>query len=253
MSPTTLEHEPGPVEEALSAPTPARAPRTGAPDRAPHDDRPLRDVVREPGAAPTRRRSTSSRPAPAGPPGQPTPRMPRDRPRAGTTPGSGAPRIRLVPSGPSLPAPTTSTSVHAVPQTVGARIEALRAADRSTVVEAADEPRGPVPTADLRHTSGAVAHAVLEVLAGTRPLAQLARWVTPGVYEALRTRTELTVRVLGAGTGRRPLVRRVRVCPVDPHAAEATVVAHDGHRVRAVALRFETHRGAWRVTALEVG
>ncbi|WP_448631689.1 Rv3235 family protein [Cellulomonas soli] len=53
--------------------------------------------------------------------------------------------------------------------------------------------------------------------------------------------------------GAPPLVRRVRVCAVDPHAAEATVIAHDGQRVRAVALRLETHRGAWRVTALEVG
>ncbi|GAA3814996.1 Rv3235 family protein [Cellulomonas soli] len=240
MSTQTLEHEPGPVERALSG-TPSGRNARG-------------DVVRDPGAAPSRRGTAGSRPtAPAGPPGQPAPRTPRERPRAGSTPGPGGPRAHLLPAEVLAPIPTATHPAYTVPQTLGARIDALRAVDRSTVVEASDEPRGPVPAGDLRRTSGAVAHAVLEVLAGTRPLAQLARWVTPGVYEALRARTVLTVRVLGTGTGRRPLVRQVRVCAVDPHVAEATVVAHDGRRVRAVALRLETHRGAWRVTALEVG
>lgn len=238
MSTPTLEHEPGPVERALSAPPAPRVARG--------------DVVRDPGAAPSRRSTAGSRPAPSSPAGPQGPRSPRQGPRTvtGTT---GSPRVRLVPAPSPERVPAVATPPHVVPPTVGARIEALRASDRSTVVEASDEPRGPVPSGDLHDTSRALAHAVLEVLAGTRPIAQLARWVTPGVYEALRHRTSLTVRVLGADSSRRPLVRRVRVCPVDPHVAEATVVAHDGRRVRAVALRLETHRGAWRVTALEVG
>ena len=52
---------------------------------------------------------------------------------------------------------------------------------------------------------------------------------------------------------RRPAARRVRVCPVDRHTAEACLVVDDGVRVRAVALRLEAHRGAWRVTTLEIG
>ncbi|WP_449385540.1 Rv3235 family protein [Cellulomonas soli] len=255
MSLTTLEHDSGPVERALTAPT-ARPTLPGAEHPTARAERRSRDVVVDPGAAPSRGPGGGSRPSPAGPTGQPSPRTarpPRERPRTGPTTAHPGPRVRLVPAMPQAAPPIAAAPPHTVPPSVRSRIDALRAADRSTVVEASDEPRGPVPDADPRHTSGAVAHAVLEVLAGTRPLAQLARWVTPGVYEALRTRTELTVRVLGVATGRRPLVRRVRVCAVDPHAAEATVIAHDGQRVRAVALRLETHRGAWRVTALEVG
>lgn len=240
MSTPTLEHEPGPVERALAAPPAPRVARG--------------DVVRDPGAAPSRRSTAGSRPAPSSPAGPHGPRAPRSGSRTAAVTGATAtPRVRLVPALTPEQVPAVGTPPHVVPPTVGARIEALRASDRSTVVEASDEPRGPVPSGDLYDTSRALAHAVLEVLAGTRPIAQLARWVTPGVYEALRSRTSLTVRVLGAATARRPLVRRVRVCPVDPHVAEATVVAHDGRRVRAVALRLETHRGAWRVTALEVG
>ena len=49
------------------------------------------------------------------------------------------------------------------------------------------------------------------------------------------------------------MIRRARACRVDAHVLEASLVADDGVRVRAVALRLEAHRGAWRVTALEIG
>ena len=54
-------------------------------------------------------------------------------------------------------------------------------------------------------------------------------------------------------TPRPPVIRRTRACRVDSHVLEASMVADDGVRVRAVALRLEGHRGAWRVTALEIG
>ena len=72
---------------------------------------------------------------------------------------------------------------------------------------------------------------------------------------SLQVRAGLTRRVLGtAADGRRPpAIRRARVCRLGTHVLEAAVIADDGARVRAVALRLEGHRGAWRVTALEIG
>jgi hypothetical protein len=142
---------------------------------------------------------------------------------------------------------------HAAPPTAAGRIAVLRASDRSLVIEADDGPRT-LPEADPSTVARAVALASLEVLAGRRPVAQLARWLTPGVYGSLQARAGLTQRVLGtSGVTRQPVVRRTRACRVDAHVLEASLVADDGVRVRAVALRLEEHRGAWRVTALEIG
>jgi hypothetical protein len=75
------------------------------------------------------------------------------------------------------------------------------------------------------------------------------------VYEALRMRAALTARAIGSGggAGRHPSLRRVRACVVAPGVVEATVVADDAQRVRAVAVRLEGWRGQWRATALEIG
>lgn len=111
-----------------------------------------------------------------------------------------------------------------------------------------------------------VAQGALEVLAGTRPLQQLARWLDPDNYERLQLRANL-VRCISSAPGasaatqpsdspsvrRQVVVRSARVCPVDIGVYEASVVAYDQKRVRAVALRIEQRRGQWRVTALEIG
>ncbi|OUM40262.1 hypothetical protein B8W73_15430 [Arthrobacter agilis] len=108
-----------------------------------------------------------------------------------------------------------------------------------------------------------VAQGALEVLGGSRPLQQMARWLDPENYERLQLRANL-VRCIDAArsTGhghprpsadRHVVVRSARVCPVGPGVYEASVVAFDHKRVRAVALRIEQRRGAWRVTALEIG
>ncbi|MBG6182093.1 hypothetical protein IWX65_000022 [Arthrobacter sp. CAN_A214] len=111
-----------------------------------------------------------------------------------------------------------------------------------------------------------VAQGSLEVLGGTRPLQQLAKWLDPDSYERLQLRANL-IRCIAAersGTGlpgqhpafrvhRNVVVRSVRVCCVKPAAYEAAVVVFDQKRVRAVALRIEQRRGSWRVTALEIG
>ncbi|RHA39382.1 energy transducer TonB [Cellulomonas rhizosphaerae] len=165
-----------------------------------------------------------------------------------------APRVRLLAPTPAVAAPTATGPAVQVPPTLAARLTVLRATDRSPVLEAVDEDRGPEPAADPAHVARAIAHAVVEVLLGRRPVTQLARWMTPGVYETLQGRAALTARVLGPrAAGRGAAVRRVRVCAVEPHVCEAGVVVDDGVRVRAVALRLETHRGTWRTTSLEVG
>ncbi len=107
-----------------------------------------------------------------------------------------------------------------------------------------------------------VAQGSLEVLAGTRPLQQLARWLDPENYERLQLRANL-VRCIrppaadaGAARTRTPrhvVIRSVRVCPVSADVYETSVVAFDQTRVRAVALRIEQRRGSWRITALEIG
>lgn len=135
-------------------------------------------------------------------------------------------------------------------------------------------PQGTAPGAaaplDPRQASCMVALGAVEVLAGRRPLAQLARWLTPDVYDALSRRAALTApgtRVLdtaaagrdvrrdddGRSAARRASVRRVRVCRVDDHVVESTVVVAHGDRVRAVAVRLARTSGCWRATALVVG
>jgi len=100
----------------------------------------------------------------------------------------------------------------------------------------------------------AMVQAAVEALRGARPLAQLARWVSPEIYDQLAVRSELTQRVLGQrDTSHRAAIRRIRLCRLGDDAAEASVIVEDGPRVRAVAVRLEAHRGQWRATAMEIG
>ena len=103
---------------------------------------------------------------------------------------------------------------------------------------------------DPREAGRRLVTAALEVLAGLRPLAQLAQVTSPAVFGAL-------------GSGRHPswcrastaplLIGGVRVCePVDG-VAEVAAVARRGGRAHAVAARLEGVDGRWRCTALQVG
>lgn len=117
-------------------------------------------------------------------------------------------------------------------------------------------------TARISGIARSVAQGALEVLAGSRPLQQMARWLDPENYERLHLRSNLVRcintasnadRIGTASAHRHVVVRSARVCPVRAGVYEASVVAFDQKRVRAVALRIEQRRGAWRVTALEIG
>lgn len=101
--------------------------------------------------------------------------------------------------------------------------------------------------------AGALVRASVEVLTGSRPPAQLARWLTLDLYELMVRRAGLAVRVLGRPQPARVArLHRVHCQTVRPGVHEVAVVVHDGVRVRAAAVRIEATRGRWRATALEI-
>jgi hypothetical protein len=164
-----------------------------------------------------------------------------------------APRIRLVTVPATALVPRATRPAQPLVPTVRARISVLRALESAATTDDQDPPSA-VPDADPAAVGCSIALAALEVLAGRRPVAQLARWLAPGVYEAVQVRSALTARVLQTTPGvRRPVVRRFRLTSLVPTAHEVSVVTDDAGRVRAVALRLEAHRGTWRATALEIG
>jgi hypothetical protein len=100
------------------------------------------------------------------------------------------------------------------------------------------------------------AQAVVEVLGGDRPLAQLVRWTSQRVYVDLERRLGLLARTSDAGRRRRtlrPQVRSVHVFHPTPEAAEVSVHVRYGQRSRAIAARLELVRGRWQCTALQLG
>ncbi|QCB96934.1 hypothetical protein E5206_08355 [Arthrobacter sp. PAMC25564] len=107
--------------------------------------------------------------------------------------------------------------------------------------------------------SRSTVQAAIEVLAGTRPVQQLARRLDERCLAALQHRAALTRRMASGSSPtagrlhRNPCVRSVRACQVSPDVYEASAVVVDELRVRAVALRLERSRLAWRITVLEIG
>ncbi|UKA52965.1 Rv3235 family protein [Arthrobacter sp. FW305-BF8] len=105
----------------------------------------------------------------------------------------------------------------------------------------------------------ATVQAAVEVLAGTRPIHQLARRLDQRCLTVLQHRAVLTRRVAARAPRKMGLlhrnasVRSVRACEVTPDVYEASAVVIDEVRVRAVAVRLERSKSVWRVTALEIG
>ena len=97
-----------------------------------------------------------------------------------------------------------------------------------------------------------LAGALLECMTGVRSTSQIARWVSPLVYERVNARAVIAKR-RGARPMHRSLVRKVHVCAPEDGVVEASVVIqHDG-RVRAMALRMVGFDGRWMITAMELG
>lgn len=114
-------------------------------------------------------------------------------------------------------------------------------------------PSTPLPLPDPTALCCAVVRAALEVVRGERTVGQLARWVSPEIYEALARRARLEVDACAESSTRPVTIRRARLVRIGDGVAEGTVVVEDGDRVRAAAARLEARRGTWRVVALEIG
>ncbi|MBD3690066.1 hypothetical protein H8R18_01910 [Nanchangia anserum] len=97
---------------------------------------------------------------------------------------------------------------------------------------------------------------IFEVLDGTRSCAQLARWLAPDLYEALRERERLTA-TRAPRTPQRIRTRSLRLqvaqARADFVACECIGVVDVGERSRAICLRAESYHSRWRITALEIG
>lgn len=130
----------------------------------------------------------------------------------------------------------------------------------------APSPEPEVP-GELEAVARRAARGALEVLGGTRPLQQMARLLDPRSYERLQLRANL-VRSVEQSTERNRrtsptaasgrlhrnvLIRTVRICAITDTIFEASVVAAEQKRARAIALRIERWRGQWRVTELQIG
>ena len=91
-----------------------------------------------------------------------------------------------------------------------------------------------------------LARALIEVLAGRRPVGQLRMHCAPGIYAGLIDRPM---------TGPLPLphLMTVRVCEPADGVAEISAAFRRAERVRALAFRLEGVDSRWRITALQVG
>lgn len=114
---------------------------------------------------------------------------------------------------------------------------------------------------DPRPLAGQLAQAVVEVLAGDRPITQLLTWVDERIYTELsalapRPRTSPALsrgRTVLIRPQDRPKVRSIHVGRPAAGVAEIAARVQVNGRSRAVALRLEEWRGRWRCSALIVG
>ena len=90
------------------------------------------------------------------------------------------------------------------------------------------------------------ARALVEILSGRRPLAQLRVHCSPDIYAGLLDRPLPAAVCL-------PHLLTVRVCEPADGVAEVSAAFRRAQRVRAIAFRIQGVDGRWRITALEVG
>ena len=114
--------------------------------------------------------------------------------------------------------------------------------------------------AEVRAITRGTVQASMEVLAGIRPVHQLARRLDPRCLSALQHRAALIRRELTrtgnpalARLHRNSVVRSVRVCEVSDGIYEASAVVVDDLRARAVAVRIVRSKQVWRVVELVIG
>jgi hypothetical protein len=111
----------------------------------------------------------------------------------------------------------------------------------------------PVSLPPPRAWAARLAQAIVEVLAGERPLSQLVRWTSENVYADLgRWATaqpdRRARRTIGQGR-----LQALRTCEPERGIVEAAAVIRFSNRHRLVALRLEVIRGRWVCTRLALG
>jgi hypothetical protein len=122
------------------------------------------------------------------------------------------------------------------------------AQDDADEVDFGPQPTGTASLPPLRRWSGQFAQAVVEVLAGDRPLSQLVRWTTSGVFDDLAGRIDASPTEPARG-----VVRSLHVSEPADGVAEVAASVRRGPRCTALAIRLEGLDGRWQCTALEVG
>lgn len=170
-----------------------------------------------------------------------------------TPPPPSPPRLRVRPVPVAEPRPALRVVPDPEPRPpAGQGVLVFDGADRPDEPPAAAPHRVPPPAAAWARQ---FVQAALEAACGRRPVSQLLRWTAEDVYAMLTRRAALAARLdrsASAGTAS-CLVRSVRLCRPRDGVVEASALAVDRGRYRAVALRLEDADGRWRVTALEIG
>jgi hypothetical protein len=91
-----------------------------------------------------------------------------------------------------------------------------------------------------------LAQALIEVLAGARPLAQLREHCAPDVFAGMEDQRMLR-------GSRPPRILTTRVGQPADGAVEVAAVFRCAERVRAMAFRLQGIDGRWRITHLQIG
>ncbi|WP_255771020.1 Rv3235 family protein [Pseudarthrobacter sulfonivorans] len=150
--------------------------------------------------------------------------------------------------------PIRSVRANGVPAAAVRHVDLQPAGTPGRQLKAADH------EAEVLAIARSTVQAAMEVLAGIRPIHQLARRLDPRCLTALQHRAALIRRELARSTSptlarlhKNSVVRSVRACEVAPGIYEASAVVVDDVRARAVAVRLERSKQVWRVTELVVG
>jgi hypothetical protein len=94
---------------------------------------------------------------------------------------------------------------------------------------------------------------IIETAGGRRPLQQLAALLSPSVAHGLGTDFGRAAQRRSPHWTHAATVRSVRACEPAEGVAELSATVQVGPRVRAVALRLESHEHRWRCTRLQLG
>jgi hypothetical protein len=94
---------------------------------------------------------------------------------------------------------------------------------------------------------------MIETAAGRRPLHQLAALLSPSIGRGLGSDFERAAAQGHPHWLHRASVRSVRAAEPAEGVAELCATLEVGRRVRAVAMRLESHHGRWRCTRLQLG